>query len=458
MTPTLGGPHDPLYADVRARLAVLRARSGAPVPPDVAASARNVVILGSSSRGGSSIFAELLRQSPHLLHFRGETNPFLRLHGADGPQPGSGVADSDALSDDDPVPAALGADLGWDCGRPTRTLRPGDDEWRFACEIAARLTLQWPLLAVDLDHVAAAVGEVLRRLRASEAWPADGFLDAQAFHARLLGLLRRRWPEIHPAAYDIDRRLILAHCPGPWPDPFIPGPLVEEPPFVLVTPWSVATAEEVASLPIVLKTPSNAYRIGWFQRLFTHARVRLLHLTRSVAGSVNGLYDGWRYAGFHSHRLPEDAGPLAIAGYSDVAPGGDRWWKFDRPPGWQAHVCSPLEHVCAFQWRSAHAALLAAPIGKENAADRLRLHFEDLVGEPERQRRSLAQLGAWLDVPVTELGNVLDAGLPLVMATERPRARRWFDRIDLLAPLLADPVHRHLMEALGYDPDPNTWG
>ena len=72
---------EPLFAAARARIAALREISGAPAPPDVARLARDVVIVGSSSRGGSSIFAELLRRSPHLLHFRGETNPFLRLNG-----------------------------------------------------------------------------------------------------------------------------------------------------------------------------------------------------------------------------------------------------------------------------------------------------------------------------------------------------------------------------------------
>ena len=432
-----------LAAEVQARLAGLHALSGAPTPPDVAKLARDVVIVGSSSRGGSSIFAELLRRSPHLLHFRGETNPFLRLNGLESD-------DSDAICDTTAVPPGLGVDLGWDCGRPTRRLSGEAEEWRFSCEIAARLTIQWPMLSFDAGTVARSVRAVLAVLRAEEGWPEGVFVDAQAFHARLLGALRLRWPEVHPAAYDIERGLISAHCPGPWPDPFVPGPLVEEPPFVLACPWRLATEADLGSLPVVLKTPSNAYRVGWLRRLFPAARLRVLHLVRSIAGSVNGLYDGWRYPGFHSHL----ARRLAIAGYSDVAPAGDRWWKFDRPPGWQAYTDAPLEHVCAFQWRSAHAALMA----QVRDGQSLRLRFEDIVGTPARQQRALAQLGEWLGAPIAaDLGPVLVSGLPLVMATEQPRARRWFARIELLAPLLADPVHRHLMEELGYDPDPNTW-
>ncbi len=433
-----------LHEQVRARIDLLRGLLPGPPAPDVAACARDVVVLASSSRGGSSIFAEILRRSPSLLHFRGETNPVFRLHGLDHEA-------SDALAADTPVPAGLGRALGWECGQPTSVLAGDADEWRFAVELAVRLTLQWPLLEFGADAIHAAVQATLAGLRADAGWPEGRFVDTQAFHARFLGAVRARWPDVHPAAYDIDRGLILESCPGPWPEPFLPVSLVEEPPFVLLTPWRVATEEQLATMPLVVKTPSNAYRMDWLRRCFAAARVRTLHLVRNGAASINGLYDGWRYPGFHAHRA---ARPLHIAGYSDVAPGGATWWKFDRPPGWEAMTRSPLAEVCAFQWRSAHAAILASP-----GADLHRLRFEDVLGDKAHQDAAFERLGPWLGVPIREdLAPVLAGNLPVVMATAPPRARRWFSRVDLLGPLVEDPAHLALMDALGYDADPATWG
>ncbi len=325
---------------VRARVEGLVAEWG-PARSDLRETARQVVIVGSSSRGGSSIFAEALRRSRRLVHFRAEVNPFFRLYGADAP-------DSDALPEEAPIPPGLGPMLAWDVGRPKWTLHGEAERFAFSCEIAVRLSLQWPALSFSASAVDRDVAAVLRDLEREEGWPPGAFVDAQTFHARLLARLRVHWPEIHPAAYDLDRRLVDAHCPGPWPDPFVPVAVIEEPPFVCIVPWAPADEDTLATHPLVVKTPSNAYRMGWLRRLFHRADVRLLHLTRNVAASVNGLVDGWRHVGFHSHEV----GGLRIAGYSELAPAGDRWWKFDRPPGWEAWTSASLPEVCAMQWRS----------------------------------------------------------------------------------------------------------
>lgn len=414
-----------------------------PPPIDLRGAVRELVVLGSSSRGGSSIFADVLRRSPKLVHFRAEINPVLRLFGVDG-------GADDALGADDPIPPGLGEALAWECGNPTDDLGGDEGIFRFTVELAARLAMQWPELTIEHDFVDTSARDVLAGLARDEGWPEGRFLDPQAFHVRLLARLRRHFPEIHPAAYDLDRRLIAAFCPGPYPDPYVPGALIEEPPFVLVTPWRLATAEDLATRPLVVKTPSNAYRLPWLERLFPRARLRLLHLTRNVGASVNGLMDGWRHPGFHSHHIP---GRVHIPGYSDVVAGGADWWKFDRPPGWAELLDQPLERVCAFQWRSAHEALL-----RDGPADRFRLRFEDVLGSPDRQAGVLLRLSHWLGVEVEqELARVLGSALPLVMATETPRHRRWFDRFDLLAPLLAEPTLSELMERIGYDPDPAAW-
>lgn len=429
-----------MAADLAARILALRApwATGADLTRDV----REVVLVGSSSRGGSTIFAEVLRRTPRLVHLRAELNPFLRLVGLHG--------DDDALAPDTPVPPDLGRLLTGEAGNPTTRLAGADERLRFATEVAIRLLLQWPALPLDVDRIVADTHDVLSTLVRDAGWPEDRFVDEQDFFVRLLARLRTRWPEIHPLAYDLDRKRIAAQVPGPWPDTFVPQALVEESPFVLVVPWEQATAETLATRPLVIKTPSNAWRVGFLRRFFDAAQVRLLHLTRNVAASVNGLYDGWRFTGFHSHEVPTG---LAIRGYSDTVPGGDRWWKFDRGPGWSTHVADPLVDVCAFQWRNAHEAIL-----REVGPGDLRLAFEDILGPNGGQRAALERLAGWLGIPVADhLEAILGSALPVVMATEQPRHRRWAARLDLLASLLVDPELLGLMERLGYARDPATW-
>ncbi|MDP2310756.1 MAG: sulfotransferase [Pseudomonadota bacterium] len=456
--PPTADDRGPLLAAVRERLRALRREPGYDAGPDrFLERVRTVVVIGSSSRGGSSIFAEILRRTPQLLHFRAEVNPFFVLAGLSWPESGTGcdalcAMDAPTRTDD------LSADLAFDCGTALDTLPDEASVARFVVDLTVRLTLQWPTVAVALPDVRAAVAATLATLEDQHGWPPGGFPDAQLFHVLFLARMRRIYPTINPHYYDISRALVELHDPtAPLPD----GPpsllLIEEPPFVPIVPWRRASIEALGTRPVIVKTPSNAYRLPFLQALFPNAEIKLLHLTRNVAASVNGLYDGWRFPGFYSHRVHL---PLRIAGYTDTFPAwGDRWWKFDLPPNWQAWTDRDLEEVCAFQWRSAHRAILDWIAGDPARRDRvLRLRFEDVVGARERREDLFGALAQWLgitlDPPLTAL---LDGALPPVMATEAPRHRRWFKRADLLSPVLSDPLSRELMEQLGYASDPTTW-
>lgn len=382
------------------RLAELREARGP--RPDPRTELRELVLVLSSSRGGSSVFSEALREVPGLLHLRAEINPFLRLAGYGWPE----LPESDALSRPDEGDADLfAAELAYDIGQ--RAAEQAD----FALDLDWRLAVQWPgrlpRAVVTGDHV-----ENLRRLGLDPAW-----YDLP-------------WGGTGPA--------------GP------PGELVlEEPPFVAIRPWRRATAQQMRSLPLVVKTPSNAYRLPLYRALFPQARIRAIHLTRNPAGAINGLYDGWRFHGFHSHRVPE---PMAIAGYTDHRPLDRHWWKYDLPPGWRGYTSAPLPEVCAFQWRSAHEAIL----GLEDV-DVHRLRFEDFVRDGESRVAALDGLLAWLGVPFDPGARArLAQPLPKVMTTARPRIRRWFARRELLEPVLRRPEITGLAEALGYGP-PETW-
>ncbi len=363
---------------------------------------RDLVLIVSSSRGGSSVFSEALREIPGLLHLRAEINPFLRLAGYGWP----GLPESDALSRlDEGDPELFAAELAYDIGQ-----RAGhqadlqlDLDWRLAVQWPDRL----PRTAIVGDHV-----ENLRRLGLDPAW------------------------------YDL-----------PWGGTGPTGPpgerVLEEPPFVAISPWRRATEEEMRTRPLFVKTPSNAYRLPLLSKLFPRARIRLLHLLRNPAGAINGLFDGWRFHGFHSHRLPA---PLEIPGYTDHRPADAHWWKYDLPPGWQDYERRPLPEVCAFQWRSAHAAILEA-----EGFDRHVLRFEDFVRDSPSRLAVLDELFDWLGEELPPAARErLALPLPKVMATARPRIRRWFARREILDGVLRQREIRELAEALGYG-DPETW-
>jgi hypothetical protein len=275
---------------------------------------RDVCVIVSSSRGGSSLFAELLRRNNRLLHFRGEINPFLRLAGLGFPDAGT---DSDALSDyHASARGSLCRLLGADLGQPVSRFHGPEDRDRFASDLWMRLTLQWPCFSFEPESVRDWVFATLNELEQFHGWSPDEFLNVESFYIHFLRRVRSRYPVVNPYFYDLPPALVRESFPDVSVPQGPPGPFVlEEPPFLVIGPWKPPTVEQLSSCPLILKTPSNAYRLSFLRRLLPRARFRILHLTRNAAASINGLLDGWRHHGFYSHRL---SARLNIAGYSDA--------------------------------------------------------------------------------------------------------------------------------------------
>ena len=442
--------------EIRRRLLQVMDAGDAGCVARLGAEVRQVVVIASSSRGGSSVFAELLRRSRRLLHFRAELNPFFWLAGLSFPDSGT---DSDRLTAVELTPARrehLERLLACDCGEPEPDFASPEVRERYVGDLQRRLSLQWPELVFDRSDVRRWAAATLAVMTERDAWPEGSFGDPQRYFAQLLGQAHARHPQINPYYYDIAPSRIQ-ECVPAAPEPEGPPSsfVVEEPPFVTPVPWRMATAEALATRPLIVKTPSNVHRLEALRALFPAAELRVIHLTRNAAAAINGLYDGWLHRGFFSHPLPV---PLAIAGYSDRFPAwGRRWWKFDLPPGWRELVRAPLTDVCAFQWRAAHQAVFDF-LGGHPEVDSLRLRFEDLIGPRAVRHRTFEELCGWLGVPMDDdLRRVVEEGLPPIMATEQPRHRRWFERAELLTPTLATPAIRGMMEQLGYERDPSTW-
>lgn len=408
-------PHTASAGDAPAALAGLRRLRGA--DPGALAAVREVVVVASSSRGGSSMVGELLRRAPGLVHLSAEVNPLFVA---------AGLSSGEER-------AVLEGELSADLGVPVADPDPDD----LCLQTAWRLALQWPLAGIDLDEARRAAGAALDRLPA---------FDRTAFLLEVLASL----PAADPWYYDLPAARVAERFPERPPPEGPPAEaLVEMPPFVLPRPWRRASPEELATGTVVLTTPRNSYRLAFLRTVFPNARLRVVHLVRNPAASVNGLVDGWLHRGFFNVQVDR---PLHIAGYSDRFPWGARWWNYDFPPDWQAVADLPLPLVCAAQWRSMHEAALAAV--DELGLEVLRLRYEDLAGPTGPRDAALDALARFLGLgPAVLTGTAL----PPVMATEPPRPGRWRARAEELAPVLRDRATLELAERLGYEPRPETW-
>jgi hypothetical protein len=423
-----------LPAAVEAFAALRRRRGG---KASALSNVPRVLVVVSSSRGGSTLVGELFRRSPGFLTLPAEINPLFVVAGLE-----SAACDRTT---------ALAGEIAAEIGRPAPTLPP-EARQGFATNLAWRLTAQWPAAGIDPDEVDRWVDDTLCELAAADpAWSPPAFPDRVTFHLGLLARVRSAHPTVNPWYYDIPADRVREAFPDvPEPE----GPpgehLVEMPPFVLLGPWQRAAPDHLSSAPLILTTPRNAFRLSFIRSLFPSARMQVLHLVRNPAAAVNGLIDGWRHRGFFNTAVETR---LEITGYSDeFLRWGDRWWNYDFWPGWEDWAGAPLAAVCAQQWRTHHEAVLdwVARTGVEHH----RLRFDDVVGGDRQRRRAFGALAAWLDE-----GRVHDLSrlkLPPLMATVPPMPGRWARRApSVLSAVTTGPV-RDLADRLGCG-DPSGW-
>jgi hypothetical protein len=324
---------------------------------------KRIVVILSASRGGSSLLYDTLAQSEYLSSLDGEIEPYYILTGNCFPHNAS-----DALNE---------------LRNPGEFRRFIDDELNtadYSERWRKRLLLQFPDLDLDTSELRSPAD-------------VDGFLER------------------HGLAGYYDGAAVRTPYRRCWK--------IEEPAFVRAKPAQPLTDT------LLLKSPSDSYRLGVYERLFPHAEVCYIHLTRNAASACNGLMDGWNSASaFHSHYIHK------------------RWWKFDLPPGWADCVDAPLEDRCVLQWCSAHQHILAS--------DRraLRVKFETLLEEPDK---TVASICRWLGMPSHHFE------LHTVMATAPPRPYRWRQRADVIGPVMRRARVQRMMRVLGYSMNEGDW-
>ncbi len=432
--PAAAGQRRIALAAARATLSRLDAVDVEPGTEAGLSDVRQVVAVVASSRGGSSLVHRLLGDHPDALSIGGEHTVVYKLNGLERGPDGSDVIDVDAQFDQ----TRLSADF-----MALVSASSQGAEWRsaeYAATITRRLALQWPAEGIDYSTVLPAV-ESVRALK-PQADPGTVF-------AAVLDDLATACPGLDSRYYDL---------PGSRPglgtercEPPAGGLFVEEPPFVVPAPRRAPTAADVDRRPLVIKSSVDAYRLPLLRRLFPAAEIRLVHLTRNPAASVNGLYDGWRDRGFFSYDVSGEA-VLSMPGYAELGPRAASWWNFDVPPDWTEHVASPLEYACAAQWRGAHTAILET-IGSAGADRILRLSVEEILQGATRG----AALRRLFDFAGLDARHAV-TDLPVVMATAPPGRARWRTRAETILPALDDEATRAVARELGYSWErTDTW-
>lgn len=386
-----------------------------------------VAVILTSPRSGSSLVKSILASHPDIASLDGEIEPFLALT-----RNGFGYnSDSDAvceLSNKNELADNIFDDLTV----PSETL-PSLDLLKKRWE--KRLLLQFPRL-----------------------------FSGQVEHSRLIRSLDEALTEMSAYRSQEEKELqtlVLSKVfrDDPWRTNYYDGYLnsdtsvlfnesvkIEEPPFVV--PRSKRrpfTENDTETKTLLFKTPPDAYRIGMYEQLFPNADIRYIHLTRGYAQSVNGLIDGWlNPIGFFSHNLGQVGVNLDIKGYSDFVSFGKEWWKFDLPPNWRQFTAANLEEVCLNQWISAHNAVSASGL------QCLRICFEEFMLEPSTATKKITNYLGLREIK-------LQPTLPVMMAVEPPKLRRWKKRESQLLNLGKRKEVREMMRSLGYEMNPETW-
>jgi hypothetical protein len=161
-----------------------------------------------------------------------------------------------------------------------------------------------------------------------------------------------------------------------------------------------------APLRFLEKTPKNALRVPFFDRLFPDAL--FIFLWRDPHQNLSSIMQAWRSGNWKTYNgLEEFDGP----------------WSLLLPPGWPRLRGKSLQEIAAFQWESTNRILLE-DLGALPRARWCAVSYADLVSNPPAAIRRLCDFaGIAMDGPLRER---LAGALPLSRFTQTaPTADKW---------------------------------
>lgn len=201
-------------------------------------------------------------------------------------------------------------------------------------------------------------------------------------------------PELRPGAGGVESNRLLAEQCTPELSARIRDRVAAELKDSAGRPWTRQSAR------FLEKTPKNALRVPFLERLFPDARY--VFLWRDPRASLSSMMEAWRSGGWITYPQLD---------------GWDGPWSLLLPPGWQALRGKPLEEVCAYQWDCTNRIVMddLALLPRERW---MSLSYETLLAEPRLAVRRVCDL-AHLDFDAA-LRERAGAPLPLSRYTQTP--------------------------------------
>ncbi|HXC93220.1 MAG TPA: hypothetical protein VN652_04370 [Geobacteraceae bacterium] len=437
----------------KTRKSILAKRSKQGLTSQAIKEIRRIVVINSSSRSGSSLLYALLAKLPGVISLTGEASPFYKLNlRLERFNPHESEKIPSALLEKVIDFEGLSEDFLSDIYLPEKAFKSEEiDKGNYVDDLMLRILLQWTDIDVHEDELREIIVKAFEIHAA-----ANPVFNTENFYLDLLECLNHRWPQINPFYYDIgtDRTALRFPSVEIPSAPPVSRFTIEEPPFVLLHPAKRAGTGDLHLSTLLLKSTVDCYRMNLLEKLFPNAEIKVIHLVRNPAATINGIFDGWHHRGFFSHNLGScfgshpHVGELRIKGYSDLYPHGKNWWNFDLPAGWQEYADRELLEVCAFQWRSANAEILENLDSSRQSC--CTVYFEEIIRSLESRKTEFARMLEFMGIPSEEAKTLKLESLPVVQSTLPPQLYRWKKRKDLIERLLDDSKIMEMSERLGY--------
>lgn len=166
-------------------------------------------------------------------------------------------------------------------------------------------------------------------------------------------------------------------------------------------PLGASPTARLETLRLVEKTPKNALRIPFLERVFPDAR--FVFLWRDPRENLASIVRAWQSGRWKTYN--------GLAGF-------DGPWSLALPPGWRALSGRPLIEIAAFQWQAVNQVALQ-DLRALDPARWVAVEYRTLVAQPRLVIERLAAFGGLLQADGT-----LDAGLAHRLAAPLPASRQ----------------------------------